>query len=200
MIKKMKQTLIAVLVIAGVMSTGSCAKKQMSAGMEQPRPPAQNQESINQDQPNPSGQTIEAKPISDSVKKDDAFEKQMLRKEKESREQFQMQHIHFKYDSAQLTASAKSLIKEKMQWLKDNPDVSVIIEGHCDQRGTTSYNLALGERRASSVRQYLTDLGIKQTRMTSVSFGEERPLNPEQTPDAWHMNRRVQFKIKDLEG
>lgn len=109
---------------------------------------------------------------------------------------FQHQNIHFEYDSAELTDMAKALLREKADWLKENPEQSIIIEGHCDERGTTEYNLALGERRAAAAKQYLQDFGVGAFRMTTVSYGEERPLDPGQNEAAYSKNRRAQFVLK----
>jgi len=109
---------------------------------------------------------------------------------------FLHQHIHFEFDSAQLTDPARALLREKADWLKANPSHSIVVEGHCDERGTTEYNLALGERRADAVKQYLKDLGIGSFRMTTVSYGEERPLDPGQNEAAYSKNRRAQFVLK----
>ncbi|MCF8126086.1 MAG: peptidoglycan-associated lipoprotein Pal [Desulfotignum sp.] len=109
---------------------------------------------------------------------------------------FLHQNIHFAFDSAALSETAKDLLKAKAEWLKQNPGVSVIIQGHCDERGTTEYNLALGERRASAAKEYLLDLGIGGFRLETISYGEERPLDPGQTEQAYSKNRRAQFVIK----
>lgn len=114
----------------------------------------------------------------------------------QARTRFLNQHIHFEFDSAQLTDTAKALLREKADWLKANPGTSIVIEGHCDERGTTEYNLALGERRAAAAKQYLQDLGIGASRMTTVSYGEERPLDPGQNEAAYSKNRRAQFVLK----
>ncbi len=109
---------------------------------------------------------------------------------------FLNQNIHFEYDSSQLTDTARELLREKADWLKANPEHSIVIEGHCDERGTTEYNLALGDRRATAAKQYLQDLGIESFRMTTVSYGEERPLDPGQNEMAYSKNRRAQFVLK----
>ena len=77
-----------------------------------------------------------------------------------------------------------------------HPDVSVIIEGHCDERGTSEYNMALGDRRAQSAKSYLVDLGIGSRRLMTISYGEERPLDPSHNERAWAKNRRDQFVIE----
>jgi peptidoglycan-associated lipoprotein len=114
----------------------------------------------------------------------------------EAKSNFLNQNILFDYDSAELTDQAKSLLREKAAWLQANPADTVTIEGHCDERGTTVYNLALGERRAQAARNYLVDLGISASRLSTVSYGEEKPLDPAPTEAAYRINRRAQFVIK----
>lgn len=110
--------------------------------------------------------------------------------------QFLNEHIYFGFDSAQLSAMAQATLKRKAAWLQENAGATVTIEGHCDERGTNEYNLALGERRAESARAYLMDLGISATRLSTISYGEERPLDARSTEEAWAKNRRGQFKLR----
>jgi peptidoglycan-associated lipoprotein len=109
---------------------------------------------------------------------------------------FENKDIYFDFDSANLDAQAQEILKDKAQWLKRNPRSRILIEGHCDERGTNEYNLALGERRAQSVQQYLVSLGIDESRLATVSYGEERPLDPGRTEAAWSKNRRAHFVIE----
>ena len=109
--------------------------------------------------------------------------------------QFLNEHVYFSFDSAQLSAMAQATLKQKAAWLQDNPNAMVTIEGHCDERGTNEYNLALGERRAQSVKSFLVDLGIGADRMSTISYGEERPVDPGHDEAAWTRNRRAQFVI-----
>jgi len=113
-----------------------------------------------------------------------------------ARNKFMNEHIYFEFDSAVLTPSAVAVLKEKAAWLKDQPTVNVLIEGHCDERGTNEYNLALGERRAQSAKAFLVNMGIASARLTTVSYGEERPLDPGHNEAAWAKNRRAQFVIE----
>ena len=76
-----------------------------------------------------------------------------------------------------------------------NKDANIIVEGHCDERGTTEYNLALGERRATETKKYLVELGVPEGRIKTISYGEERPLDPGHTEAAWAKNRRAQFVL-----
>ncbi|NWH05998.1 OmpA family protein [Desulfobacter latus] len=113
----------------------------------------------------------------------------------EAKSRFLNQNILFDFDSAELTGQAKVLLREKAEWLQANPSAAVMIEGHCDERGTTVYNLALGERRANTVRSYLVNLGVSSRRLGTVSYGEEKPLDPAPTDAAYRINRRAQFVI-----
>ncbi len=125
-----------------------------------------------------------------------ALEEESLRREKaQAREMFINENIHFDYNESILMSDAREILKRKATWLQDNPDVSVVIEGHCDERGSTEYNLALGDRRASSVKSFLVDLGISSSRLTSISYGEEMPLDAEHNESAWSKNRRVHLTI-----
>ena len=110
-------------------------------------------------------------------------------------EDFVNQDVHFSYDSHLLDEKAKALLERKAAWLDQHPKITFQIEGHCDERGTTVYNLALGERRAHTVKQYLSALGISAPRVSIISYGEEFPLDPGHTEDAWFRNRRAHFVI-----
>ena len=112
-----------------------------------------------------------------------------------TREDFVNQDVHFAYDSHLLNEEAKALLEQKSAWLAQHPQIEFQIEGHCDERGTTVYNLVLGERRAHAVKQYLTALGINASRISTISYGEEMPLDPGHTEDAWSRNRRAHFVI-----
>lgn len=108
---------------------------------------------------------------------------------------FVNEDVHFAFDSSFIDAEAERVLTQKAAWLQDNADASVQIEGHCDERGTSAYNLALGERRANSVQQYLTVLGIGADRLSTISYGEEQPLDPGHDEAAWSRNRRAHFVI-----
>jgi len=103
--------------------------------------------------------------------------------------------IYFAFDKSTLTAAAQDNLLKKAQWLRQNSDATVTIEGHCDDRGTAEYNLALGDRRAESAKSFLIDLGIDPSRMTTISYGEERPVDPRNTEEAWAKNRRDHFVV-----
>jgi peptidoglycan-associated lipoprotein len=112
-----------------------------------------------------------------------------------AREAFMHADILFAYNSFTLTDEAQQLLERKAEWMAQHPDVRIQLEGHCDERGTVAYNLALGERRANVVRQYMTALGVSDARMTTISYGEEFPLDPGHDEAAWARNRRAHFAI-----
>ena len=103
--------------------------------------------------------------------------------------------IHFDYDSAALTEAARSTLERHAVWLQTRRDLRVTIEGHCDQRGTVEYNLALGEQRARAAWDYMVSLGVAPERLRTVSYGNERPLDPSTTEAAYALNRRAHFAV-----
>ncbi len=108
---------------------------------------------------------------------------------------FESEHIYFDFDKSDLKHYAMVILKDKAGWLQRNPSYAVNIEGHCDERGTNEYNLALGERRAQAAKKYLTSLGITEDRLSTISYGEEKPADPGHSEDAWAKNRRDEFKL-----
>jgi peptidoglycan-associated lipoprotein len=112
-----------------------------------------------------------------------------------TREEFVNQDVNFAFDDYTLSDTAKGILDKKAAWLRENSSAAVKIEGHCDERGTTAYNLALGERRANAAKQYLSALGISASRLGTVSYGEQFPLDPGHTESAWARNRRAHFTL-----
>jgi peptidoglycan-associated lipoprotein len=104
-----------------------------------------------------------------------------------------LKDVHFAYDSYALDAVARDVLAANAEWLKDNPRARTEIEGHCDERGTIEYNLALGARRAKAVKDYLVSLGIAPERLSTISYGEELPLCREPNEACWARNRRAHF-------
>ena len=113
-----------------------------------------------------------------------------------AREKFMKQDVNYAFDSAVLDATAQAILKDKAGWLKQNADVATTIEGHCDERGTVAYNVALGERRAEAAKAFLVNLGVPAAKMTTISFGKEKPLDPGHNEQAWAKNRRAHFVLK----
>lgn len=99
--------------------------------------------------------------------------------------------VFFGYDQSDVSAEGQATLSHQAEWLKQYPSVSVTIEGHADERGTREYNLALGERRASSIRSYLLSQGIDASRINTISYGKERPAVTDPSPSGWAQNRRA---------
>lgn len=106
-----------------------------------------------------------------------------------------LKDINFAFDSYELDDDARSVLRGSAEWLKDHPKSRVEIEGHCDERGTVEYNLALGAKRARSAKDYLVTLGIAADRLGTISYGEELPLCREHTEECWAENRRCHFVV-----
>ena len=103
--------------------------------------------------------------------------------------------VFFSYDSYDLTAEARTILERQAAWLRQYPNVRVLVAGNCDERGTREYNLALGARRASAARDYLASLGVAPNRMETVSYGKERPLDPRSNEESWSVNRNANTQI-----
>ena len=106
-----------------------------------------------------------------------------------------LKDINYNFDSAALAENARATLRANADWLKANPSARIQIEGHCDERGTAEYNMALGAKRAQAAMDYLATLGIAAGRMSTISYGEEIPLCKEKTEDCWAKNRRARFVI-----
>ncbi len=108
---------------------------------------------------------------------------------------FLNEHIRFAFASSLLSDEARQILYGKAEYLRTHPGITVTVEGHCDDRGTNTYNLVLGERRAVSVKMFLVDLGIATDRLNTVSYGKGRPVAAGRNEESWARNRRAQFVI-----
>jgi peptidoglycan-associated lipoprotein len=133
-----------------------------------------------------------------ALEEQELMERQRRQSEMEmaARTQFGEEDIYFDFDSSVLKPSAQAALREKAAFMRSRPDVNVIIEGHCDERGTAEYNIALGERRAESAKAFLMNLGVSGSRMTTISYGEEKPAAMGHNEQAWAKNRRAHFSIR----
>jgi peptidoglycan-associated lipoprotein len=112
-----------------------------------------------------------------------------------ARDQGLLGDVFFEFDSFVLAGEARERLARNARFLMDHPEFVVTIEGHCDERGTSAYNLALGERRANAAREYLGSLGVSDDRMRTVSYGKERPFCTQSSESCWAQNRRAHFII-----
>lgn len=110
--------------------------------------------------------------------------------------EFENEDVYFEFDQFVLSDSAKTVLNKKAKWLKDRPNAKALIEGHCDERGSTEYNLALGQKRAEAAMQFIIALGITPARLSTISYGKERLADPGQSEAAWAKNRRAHFVLK----
>lgn len=125
------------------------------------------------------------------------FEEDLKTRPLEEQFAYFVKPVFFGYDSAELTEDARKILDENASWLNQpgSRNLRFLIEGHCDERGTEEYNLALGDRRAEAVRSYLAQHGVSRVRMRTLSLGEERPFDSRQTEEGWALNRRAQFVL-----
>ncbi len=189
--KRVWINLVMAVLVAGLFLTVSCAKKTVVSDATT----IEDQEKIQAEakaKAKAEEERIAQQNLEDQMAREKALKESKIQAAKR---EFENQDTHFKYDSSKLSSMAKMLLKEKTAWLKANSSASVIIEGHCDNRGTTEYNLALGERRASAVKAYLINLGVSAARLDTISYGEEKPLDSSQTEQAFSKNRRAHFAI-----
>ncbi len=187
MSKKLGVGLALLFMILGVVFATSCAKKTIKS-----EPGIATTEEGAGTQVVGEGNVLEEQRLEEERVREEA----KARRVRAERKEFLNDHIYFDYDKSNLDATAKGNLKSKASWLVAHPNVTVVIEGHCDERGTNEYNMALGDRRAQSARNYLVDLGIKRHRLTTISYGEEKPLAMGSDERSWANNRRDQFVIE----
>lgn len=142
----------------------------------------------------------EARKAQAEKEKEKEFERSLVAKktpgiEGEVLESKLLKDIHFDFDKYDIRPGDALILKENAALLMKHPTVKIQIEGHCDERGTNEYNLALGERRANSARKYLISLGIAESQISIISYGEERPLDPGHNEEAWAKNRRAHIVV-----
>ena len=165
---------LGVLLALVLMLGTGCAKKKVSA---EPAP-------------------VKKEKAPDTVRQRDIQEQAAARRAMQRAEnELQANRIYFDFDKYDLKPESKAVLKEKAGILKKYKDWKMLIEGHCDERGTEEYNLALGERRARAAYEFLVILGVESSRLKIVSFGEERPADPGHSETAWAKNRRDEFKV-----
>ena len=186
------------LVIPGLLFTVSCAKKAVKsdASMTQMSEAEAAKMAAEKATKEAEAKGMERKRTMEEERLKDEAAKREIEDKAAARHRFENKDIHFEFDKASLLPEAQEILKEKAQWLQKNAGVSAIIEGHCDERGTNEYNIALGDRRAESAKKFLINLGIAGSRLEAISYGEEKPVDPGHNENAWAKNRRAHFVIK----
>ena len=183
------------LVVPGLLMTVGCAKQAVKTDAEVSQATPQDNSAAEAERARRAAEE-EAARLAAQRDAQRMSEEARQREMSMARSAFVNEHVHFEFDSADLTPEAVAVLKKKASWLGYSADVSVMIEGHCDERGTNEYNMALGERRAQSAKNFLVNMGVAASRLSMVSFGEERPLDQGHDEVAWAKNRRAQFVIK----
>jgi peptidoglycan-associated lipoprotein len=181
---KRNSTFLLALFAATTVSFVASCKKKPPTTTEQARPPAEQPsrpETAVAPPTTPAPTTVEGDITSQSLE--------------EINRRGYLKDAFFDYDKAELRDDARTALSEDAQWLKSHPSVQFLVEGHCDERGTSEYNLALGDRRANAAREYLASLGVDASRVRTVSYGKERPFCTASTEECWQQNRRAHFLI-----
>ena len=185
--------LALLLVVPGLLFTAGCAKKAVQADAAVSQATGQDQAALEAERARRAAEAARLAAEAEARRlADEARQREMT----QARDEFLNENVHFEFDRSDLTPEAVAVLKKKAAWLSYNPAVTVMIEGHCDERGTNEYNLALGERRAQSAKNFLVNMGLAASRLSTISYGEERPLALGQNEEAWAKNRRAQFVIQ----
>ena len=186
-----------IVIMTLILFVPSCSKKKISYGPAV-TPTAEEQAQQKADEEARQKELEGQKAIKEEALKEESLEKEGLT-EKVGKErkltEFENEDIYYEFDSIRLSPEAQDILRKKGQWLQENPQVTVTIEGHCDNRGTNEYNLALGDRRAHSAKIFLIELGLDESRFQTISYGEERPVDSGEDEKAWAKNRRAHFVI-----
>ena len=179
------------VVVLAVVVLGACAKKKPPVARPVPPPPPMEEPATPTKPPAPPEPTAE-KPVAPTPMKEDTMASRSL---DDLNRDSPLRPVFFGYDSAEVSAEGQKVLEANAGLLKKYPTWVITIEGHCDERGTAEYNLALGERRAVAARTYLVSLGIPADRVKVVSYGKEFPFDPGKTEEAYARNRRGHFVI-----
>jgi len=179
---------LSTLALAASLACGGSANRPPATTQPRPPVPSPPAPSPQQRQPQSGGSDSGLANIGES---DDILSMSL----EDINAQSPLSDIHFGYDSAQLTNQARADLEANAKWLLRNPSVTILIEGHCDERGTVEYNLALGERRSMAAYNFMLNMGVPAARMKTISYGKEFPVDPGHDEAAWTGNRRDHFVI-----
>jgi len=183
-------TLFLVAIICALVMPAGCAKKAIM----KEEPVVEKEAAVEKQAPAQAAEAAPAK-APEEQKVDEAAMAVAAAAALADKEASQFADIHFAFDRFDLRPDAREVLDKHAKWLTAHPEFSVRIEGNCDERGTVEYNMALGQRRAASAMKYLVDLGVGKNRISTVSYGKERPLDPGHNEEAWAKNRRDHFNV-----
>ena len=187
--RDMRNTTIVVAVTLAIAVTAACGKKKPATG---PQPPPAEEAAVVPPTPPPPAERVEDKvPVAAGNPDDSITNKSLDDLNRDS----PLKPVFFRLDSAELDESGRSIASANAQVLKKYGTWGITIEGHCDERGTAEYNLALGDRRASAVRDYLVSRGVTADRLRTISYGEERPKYDNSREETRRLNRRAALTV-----
>ncbi len=186
--KRIGMAVFVLFLVPGLLFTAGCSKKQVK--------PDETVPAIETGQGQGSGLSAEEEARRRALEEQRLAEERRRQQEAGARAAFGENDIYFDFDDSTLTPTAQAVLREKAAFMNAYPEIEVIIEGHCDERGTNEYNMALGERRAESAKRFLMNLGISGSRMTTISYGEEKPAALGHDEESWARNRRAHFEIR----
>jgi len=197
--RKGKDVLIMLLMVIALVFLGlSCQRKTQVVRPDRPdevKPATvkpQNEEETMKGETEEEKDTYKINDLAPEDKEKDLSPEEKLKTEIN---EFESEPVYFDYDEWDLKPDARENLRKKAVWLESNSEYSIRISGHCDERGTNEYNLALGERRAEAAKKYLVNLGVPEQRIETISYGEERPADPGNSEEAWAKNRRDEFRV-----
>lgn len=183
--KNLWMALALVLILPAMLFTVSCAKKAVES-----EPAVTPAETPAVEDTTDADAEEKARIEAERLRAEEAERARMV-----ARNAFTNEDIHFEFDSAALLPLAQDLLNQKAEYIMSVPGQGITIEGHCDERGTDAYNMALGERRAESAKAFLVNLGVSASQINTISYGEERPVDPGKNEEAWAKNRRAHFTL-----
>ena len=190
---------ILVSVCLAILVMTSCTKK--SVKMEESAEPTTGAPEMKTSEKSDESYGVAKRPVPEDAQRTEVQRLARLREQeledryREEIRLFEAEPIYFDFDAWELSPDAREILSKKAKWLRANLAFSIRIEGHCDERGTSEYNLALGERRADAAMKFLMALGISGERISALSYGEEKPVDPRPTEEGWALNRRAEFKL-----
>jgi peptidoglycan-associated lipoprotein len=187
-------SLTLALLCSSLLVTDSCTQKEFR--MEEERPSSVSPQAGERREPSEIQMSaLEQEKRAEEERRARTRERERTQMIEEEIKAFESTPVYFDFDKSTLKAQARDNLTKKAKWLRANPQFSLRIEGHCDEQGSNHYNLALGERRASATAKFLTGLGISEDRISTISYGEERPAVPGHDEAAWAKNRRAEFRL-----
>lgn len=182
--RALRTLLAAMLVVTGLFMVTACKSAQPKQETPNTQPPTFDQKPAEKVEESGFGQKNPA---------EGSFQEMPSGQADKLNAQGVLKPIHFDFDAAELRPDALQTLNDDASKIRENAPLGVRVEGHCDERGTSEYNLALGDRRARAARDYLVSLGIPVARLRTISYGKERPVDPGHSEEAWGKNRRADF-------